>query len=306
LGIQRIWYVRKAGEVGGPYPVTILQRHLLLGRLHTDDEVSLDKLAWQRIGEIPEISSLPDAGLDPRHPVKRHWRKERQAAALRWIDERWGPDRRARKEGEQFADIEKRETGDRRQEPEPEAILELRRLHAETELWLGRKRVRYFRFFVGAVLVGAALAMAGIYWFPLRPVQVGLSLGAPNCSADPAPYVNWQGCSKSGASLGGAILRSSNLREAVLNQANLSGADLSYANLESANLQGAIFSAANLNSAVLKQANLSAARLDGADLRYADLTGANLENAVLDLAWLDQATWTDGRICIAGSRGRCR
>jgi Pentapeptide repeats (8 copies) len=306
LGIQRLWFVRKGGEVGGPYPIAIISRHYRLGRLKPDDEVSLDRLAWQQIREVGELCRESSHGKAPKHPVKREWLKEREAAGLRWIDERWHADRRERNDGAHLGDVEKRRAGDRRQHPESEAILELRRLHAETELWLSIKRVRYLRLLIAGILVVALLLAIALYLFPLRPMQVGLSQGKADCTAAPAPFVNWQGCDKTGANLGGANLRSADLRTAMLTRSNLHGADLSYGRLDGASLLDAILSAANLNSAVLAGANLSKARLDGSDLRYADLSGASIEGAVLDFAWLDHATWLDGRICAAESRGQCR
>ena len=86
------------------------------------------------------------------------------------------------------------------------------------------------------------------------------------------------------------------LREATLSGLDLSGAKLSYANL----------SGADLSNADLSEANLSGAKLIFAILRGANLKGANLNDARLAEADLSEATWTDGRKCAMGSKGKCR
>ena len=62
---------------------------------------------------------------------------------------------------------------------------------------------------------------------------VFLSLQAQDCSAPPAPSVNWSGCDKSGENL-----QYADLSGADLSGADLSGADLSDASLRVANLEG--------------------------------------------------------------------
>jgi hypothetical protein len=97
-----------------------------------------------------------------------------------------------------------------------------------------------------------------------------------NCSAPPAPGVNWYRCDLSDA----------NLPSANLSSANLGLADLAWANLAGANLSHADMSGINLSHANLKGANLT-----GADLSYANLTGANLTGANVSGANLSNIKW---------------
>jgi uncharacterized protein YjbI with pentapeptide repeats len=78
-----------------------------------------------------------------------------------------------------------------------------------------------------------------------------------NCSAPPAPGVDWHNC-------------------------NLTGAELTYADLAGSNLSGANLSGAHLAGSNLSNANLSNANLSGAELDGANLDGANLTGAILD------------------------
>lgn len=85
-----------------------------------------------------------------------------------------------------------------------------------------------------------------------------------------------------------------------LTDANLSGANLYTANLSGVDLCGANLAGANLKGANLKGSDLSSTDLSGADLTGADLTGTTFSGAKLD-----NATWTDGTTCKAGSVEKC-
>ncbi len=87
--------------------------------------------------------------------------------------------------------------------------------------------------------------------------------------------------------------------------------DLSQQDFSGRNLTGAALSNVDLSGALLRKTNLARARLSNVDLSQADLRGANLlgaalRNVTFEEAHLDAATWTDGRVCAAGSLGRCR
>lgn len=94
-----------------------------------------------------------------------------------------------------------------------------------------------------------------------------------DCSAPPAPGVNWYRCDLSDASLPSANLSRADLGLADLAWANLAGANLSYADMSGINLSHANLKGANLTGADLSYANLTAANLTGANL-----TGANVSN----------------------------
>ncbi|MFL6275615.1 MAG: pentapeptide repeat-containing protein [Blastocatellia bacterium] len=97
-----------------------------------------------------------------------------------------------------------------------------------------------------------------------------------------------------------ASLRGAELQDTVFAEANLRGIDLEGANLEGANLQGANLQRANLQAANLQGAYLGVANLRGANLQRANLQAANLQGANLE-----NATWTNGKRCLAGSIGKC-
>ena len=88
-------------------------------------------------------------------------------------------------------------------------------------------------------------------------------------------------------------------------------AELSGQNFAGRNLNGIDFTNATAERANFARAQLVGATLVNAELGGADLRGANLRNAdVTNVEWggarLDGATWVDGRVCAAGSTGRCR
>ena len=125
-----------------------------------------------------------------------------------------------------------------------------------------------------------------------------LSLQAQDCSAPPAPFVNWSGCDKSGVNLSGA-----NLTGANLTGANLTGANLTSADLSGADLSGATFSWASLQGANLNGANLTGASFSGTNFENADLSNANLTSANLLVAILTGANLTGANLTGVASGG---
>lgn len=119
----------------------------------------------------------------------------------------------------------------------------------------------------------------------------------------------------SGAGRSGASLAGTNLTAATLNGVNLDGANMSGVNMVDSKARLASFIEVDLTNANLTQADLqganltktdfSRANLVNADLRGSRLTGATLLGANLTGTLLAGATWTDGRICAAGSIGKC-
>jgi len=91
-------YLRRAGEVRGPFPAGLLARHLELGRLAPGDEVSEDRITWWPLDEaVGELAHAHEAALPALVTTDGvDWREERRRARRRWIDERSGQDRRAR------------------------------------------------------------------------------------------------------------------------------------------------------------------------------------------------------------------
>jgi len=301
--LQKLWYVRRDGQVTGPFPEKWVSRDLMLGRLSPQDQISLDKMNWLDLSACPDL--IADASAVTTAPGEEapDWNEERRRARFRWADERRLTDRRAAEEA--TVEDNKRQRSDRRH-PESAEVLLMRQHHAQLEQELKTQRDRFFGIgFVLVVLLGLA-AWAVVRMTPVNPVTVTLSHAAPECGAAAGPQVNWAGCDKGGAWLRGVDLGSAVMTAARLNTANLSLSRLAYANLVQADLSYANLQGAQLQAANLQQANLSYAELTNADLRLADLRGARLDATNLTGARLDQTIWVDGRECKAGSVGVCR
>lgn len=291
---KNLWYVRRNGQIKGPYPCGGVRRFVLLGRVTMEDQVSNDRKRWRPVSEVPDV--IP--------PEVRKAMAEGEADLLiaprLREDERNGRERRVK---EDDAEFRKRRRGERRQ-----AELEIMQNHrmAKTDL-LERRRKRPLPLFAMAV-VGGLVALA---------VGFGLYLGAPepipdpDCDARPAPGVNWRNCILDGirldaAELDGALLNNGLFRRAVLTGSKLNGADLQYVDLSESDLSYAELKQARMKGAALRRADLSYADLSGADLSFADLTGANLGGAKLGEVRLDNAIWINGAQCLPGSVGACR
>jgi uncharacterized protein YjbI with pentapeptide repeats len=113
-----------------------------------------------------------------------------------------------------------------------------------------------------------------------------------------------------GGDCSGATLTRVAINGRDVNRMTLANADLRAATLMSNNLEGANLAGADLNGATLSGARLVGANLSGANLTRANLMGADLRDATIDGADFDRtilsgATWPDGRLCAAGSIGRC-
>lgn len=303
MELQKLWYIRDGENITGPFPPKFITRYIMLGRIASDAQISLDQLSWMPLAEVAELQpqEVPQhADGDDTENIK--WREERKKAARRWADERGRLDRREREGGRSH---EKRIGGDRRLVPESAEILLLRQRHAEIEAATKKKRER-FAGIVAALFALLLLVVAAVLLYaPVNPVKVGISQSPPACRAAAAPQINWSGCDKSGAWLRGVNLSSAVLNHARFVKAEMSHIQLSYSSLVSADLSYANLSQASLLGSSLNDADMSYADLRGADLRFADLRGARLDAAALFDARFDSAIWPDGKVCGAGSVGSC-
>lgn len=291
---RRLWFVRRNGQVKGPYPSGTVRRFVLLGRVQMEDQISPNRKRWQPVAEVPEV--IPPevrkafAEGDPEQLIVSRMRE----------DERNGRERRVKSDDEVYR---QRRKGERRQ-----AELEIMQQHrkAKTDL-LERRRKRPLP--VTAMVVTATLVLLAIGF--------GLYLGAPpaipdpDCNAAPAPGVNWRNCRLDGVVLEGfdlneALINNGRMQRARLSGSQLNRGQLDYLDLSQADLSYAELKQATLKGATLRGADLSYADLSGADLSFADLTGANLGGARLDQVRLDNAIWTSGEQCSPGSLGVCR
>lgn len=285
---QPLWYIKSTTKVEGPFPSGGIRRSLLLGRFAPDDQISLDKVTWQAISEVPEV--MPP---EMRRAVK-DGDPELLRARLR-EDERSGRERRVSSAG--------RSPMDERRRAEPELIE--RHREAKTALrQISRERAVPV---AGIVVVGLLV---------LLTIGYGLYLGGPQtlpdpiCSLPPAAGVDWHNCRLDSliadtADLEGANLGNASFRHSNFSAARLNGADIRYTDLSNADLSHAELREADMKGSALRNADLSYADLTGADLRYADLTGANLGGTVLTGARLDHAIWPDGHKCPERSLSNC-
>ncbi|RMG56613.1 MAG: pentapeptide repeat-containing protein [Gammaproteobacteria bacterium] len=307
---HRLWYTRRDGVVKGPFPEPLVSSYILLGRLNEKDELSPDGEHWGPLSRYPEL--FPEEMKNVRTEEDR---MRLELARMR-VDERLAEKRleqeRARARAAADAEwdgVERRGTDRRR--PEPESTLRHRAHRRQLLEEMGGKIHREQNPWVlPAILVLILLGLVLVFW--LLWTHYGAVDGAqPDCSAPPAPGVNWSFCHMEGrdlsrANLQGANLSNIRLQGANLHGANLSGADLSYAELNRADLGFANLQGARLQGAVLVGANLAGADLSGADLAYASLQDAVLAGARLERANLSKAYWTNGRVCRTGSISRCR
>ncbi len=296
---EQLWYTRRGTQIRGPYHAGLIRRYLILGRLSESDEASVDKQAWTPISLIPEftIEILQSQAEDPTA-------RERLLAAKRWADERLGRERRdGNTPAGEGVPEERRRRGERRSE-EPDDLLRHRTNRVQRAAGTSREPRRALGLLVVLMIGGGLIGLI----FTLKPP--GAAKG-PDCTAAPAPRVNWANCHFEGRQLTALDLRGANLHNADLSGVDLAGSNLAGADLAFAKLRQADLGNTNLSKARLKGANLTAANLAGADLRRADLSyailrRANLTGAALTGANLVNAIWVNSAVCGRDSLGGCR
>lgn len=296
---KQLWYTRRDEKIRGPFPVGLISRYMVLGRILPEDELSTDRLTWQRADSVWELK--PDA---LRPSVGGGKGSPRLEQARRWEDERRGFDRRASEspETEKLHREQRRGTERRASQRQEQVQHQLASYHVRKSL---EPKPEYKPVRVMLVVIVALILAALMYLTPRNELPIPV-----RCDAPPAPQVNWNNCSLQGVMLEGWDLRISKMRNTDLAGANLRGAllaesDLAYSNLSLANLSYANLERADLIGATLRNADLSSANLQAANLSYTDLTGASLGGADISNAKLDNAIWLDGTLCAPGSLGQC-
>ena len=299
MTINQFWYFRKGEQIQGPFPPGLISRHLVLGRLQLNDEVSVDGEVWTKISDNPEL--IPKVlNIDPEDEMA----EERLKAARRWADER---------EVNLDDYNEENRRGTEGIESEEARLARFRAKMAKRDI--ERRKRDKTKYVVSAVLLFIGLAVlipVGIYYASIEKkdtISFVLQSQA-NCSTPVGPDINWDNCQIPGIildkqNLSGSSLRTANMVGASLSQTNLFEADLSYANLS-----GALLREAKLENAIVKGASLRGAifidaNLRNADFSYADLTGADLAGANLANTRFDHAIWVNRVVCAAGSIGGC-
>ena len=278
------WYVKKGDKVLGPFPNQLIGSYLILGRMSLDTEVSRDQDHWAPVSDYK--------ALVPEVVLNAHTKSGAKALKLARIreDERTSA-------GAEAAGIERRVDEDK--------VVKLHRQLRDDILnrYKAQPQLNTQKIAIGLVII-VVVIIAYVFNQPVNQQPV------VDCSAMPAPGVNWSSCNKQGQNLAGqdlsgAIFQATRFNGVDLTRSRLTGADFSYANLSQAELPQSKLDRTRFTGANLRKANLQSADLRGADFSYAELEGARLDGALLDGAKFDHALWIGGEQCLPGSTGAC-
>ncbi len=270
----QLWYIKRKGQIKGPFPTGLMSQNILLGRIHPDDQISLDKQLWKKASSVKEV--MPDVIKhrdDPNY-------KERLKAARRWADER----QHVRQVGANGK----------------ERIFKVRKKMTH----LGIKTLSP----LGIISVSLVLMMFVGIFFVFTPEQSSTEI---DCQARATDNGIYDSCHLQRKIFNQVSLKNSSFKNALLQNSQFKGADLRQSQLDYANLSMADLSLANMSQSSLKAvdlrgANLYRADLSHTDLSYADLTGANGKEVKLTGAILKNTIWFNGQICNKASVGRCK
>jgi len=278
------WYIRrKGGPLKGPFPSGQIEQYLLLGRFVLSDEVSLDKVEWQKISSIPQlIPELLIAAKSDEHA------QQKLASKKRWADERRGLN--VETPNEERRNVETKDFN--RHDPKDVTIKKQKAIIAYIQI-------------TTVILLFSVLAFLSFRFMPEKIVSVA------NCSSNPVVAVNWTHCKHIGLRLSDvdmskSLISSASLTGAVLFDVDFAEADLSYTELSISKLSQVNFSRAILVGMIIRNSTLIDVNFLNSDLRYVDLSGSILKNVNFSGANLSNAIWVDGRKCAKGSIGSCR
>ena len=222
------WFIRRGETVRGPFSSTKIRHYVIEGRLQLDDEVSLDRTQWQRLGSVNEVVPLQmrennEAGLEQQSAVRR----SESLRALRAIAV-------AVVVIGALVGVVLLAGGS-----EDQAPIDCAATAAPGVVWEGCG-------LSGAELRGAQLGGANLANADLS----GSRLGEADLQGADMRYVDLSGTDLSYANLRGAVLKGANLRRSDLTNADLGDADLSFADLGGARVGGAELGSARLNGAI--------------------------------------------------------
>ncbi len=288
---RKTWFVRRDNVVKGPFLSAQITRNILLGRLHPDDELSLDEQQWQ---EVAMHKELYPAVLQ-KSPVDK---KAVDIARIQ-VDERVADQRRAKNKMEQ----DRRRTRERRA-TESEAVLVHRQHRKEIDDACKNSVKR------------PKMPFRSVALMVIMIIGLGLKFNTENqssqadCSSPSGIKVNWSNCTFINLNIENQNLAFSKLTDAILNESNLlgvnlSGADMAYAEITKSDLSYSNLENVRLIGANLQSSDLRYANLKNADFSFADLSNVLLAGADLSNVKFDNTLWTDGRICKKGSIGTC-
>ncbi len=289
---RRLWFVRRNGEIKGPFLSAQITRNILLGRLLPDDQLSVDERNWQSVANHQEL--YPDVMLE--NPVNENKLENAKVQ----VDERVSEKRQQK---ENMAE-ERRRTRERRGN-ESEMMLEHRQNRKElSDIYKNKHKRPKLPTFSIALLVIVII----VFGFILNPQQ---QKSLVDCSVPASKGVDWKNChfinlNAENQNLESAILTDAIFNESVLLGANLTAADMAYAEINKSDLSYANLEDARMIGTSLKQTDLRYANMKNADLSYADLSGALLAGANMKNTKFDNTIWSDGKVCKKGSIGSCQ
>lgn len=280
--VQALWYVRKSGQVSGPFPAPQIDEALRTGEIALTDDLSLDGEQWLPVRESGMFRGKVQSGKTTGDTADATWLAEREKARQRWEDG----------------------VAENSEPATPTPILDtiriqsLRANHDATRAMVDAEAKRRPSILIAFAALIALVLTGALVWFGQGDDTIKASIGkVSNCAAAPATGISWAGCDKSGQTLRGVDLHSMTLTRANFDGAALARANLSYADLARASLRGANLAGANLLGANLDGADLTGADLSQADLRYATLNNSLLGGSRLDGATLGKTTWIGGQLC---------
>lgn len=176
MEMYQVWYLRRNGEIIGSFPDAVIAQHMVLGRIHEGDEVSIDTYGWHRPSEVEALQQAVNnlIGLGTGEKAEDpEWRTERMRAAIRWLDERKAPDRRTLEEAEAAAKwAAMRHNKDRRINPEPPELVAYRRQRAIIEQSLRRPRRNYTPAILALLFIIIGFVVAAIFSDPVEPYHI--------------------------------------------------------------------------------------------------------------------------------------
>lgn len=171
------------------------------------------------------------------------------------------------------------------------------------ELDPGKKGSLWMPIILAIVLIGGAISASMMF-------QGSENADLPDCTAEPAPGINWNSCNKRSMSAENSNLDGLSAINVVMSGVKMSGssfknAQLRYALFEEADLSYSDFTGASLKGANLHGADLTNVIFTGSDMRYADLSDTRLGGVQMINTRLDGAIWNNGKPCKPGSVGEC-
>ncbi len=292
LVVQRHWFVRRNGKIKGPFLSAQITRNILLGRLHAEDELSLDEQNWQQVTRHKEL--YPDVLQETPD------NKDKVELAKIQVDERVSDQRRQKENMAQ----ERRRTRERRG-VESDVML-VHREHRKEMNDAYKNSIKRPKLPTLSILL--LITVIIVFGFILKPQKKDV---LSDCSLPANKGVNWSSCyflklDAENQNLGSAILTDAILNESNLLGANFTDSDMAYAEIMASDLSYANLERVRLIGANLKHTDLRYANLKDADLSYADLSGALLAGANLENTRFDNTIWVDGQLCRKGSIGLCK